>query len=554
MAVALTYEATYASVPTSDGYQWIALIEGAGARERVPAYHALPMVLLAFLRDGLAAEGVSAGALAVIQAVNAALAGAAAVLLCATIEVLGGGILLGLAGGGLLAASFGSWYFANGELHHFSLVVIELIFYLLVRARALGSAPSIRAIAGLGTLNAVAVLLHQESFLFGAAAVALLAVGRPLLQGARDALVYAVSGSVATAVLALAVGVGLRGARGVDEWLRWFFWAVYSAGEPAPYAVGGPLGAALRAAKGQLTALTIGAQVVADAARDLALLRVPRVAVLLVLTALAAAIGVALLAALWHRRTTLGTPLRVAAAGALAWLAAYKLLLQWWFWPTAPEYHIATLPPLILLLLLGPIAARRSWSARLATTPPSVSVAPPRWAVAAPLALVALVAAIDAAGAIAPWHAYGRVTQALADRARAAWRPDDLFVSSESGIDAVLAPVGQHIALKNLFARSPRDGAMATLRAAIAGQLAAGRRVFVYNLVPSPYTLTGLAQAAAARGAPAPTAEDFGMFDRELRRRYAFVPVMPYWEEGRTPLYLLGQREEWIWEVRPLDG
>ena len=112
------YGATYSSVPTSDGYEWVALVDRGAAREMLPAYHALPMYAVFLLGRLLAAAGLPVATLPLIQGVNALLAGAGAVLISRTVVVLGGGGALGLVGGGLLAVSFGLWYFANGELHH----------------------------------------------------------------------------------------------------------------------------------------------------------------------------------------------------------------------------------------------------------------------------------------------------------------------------------------------------------------------------------------------------------------------------------------------------
>ena len=136
---------------------------------------------------------------------------------------------------------------------------------------------------------------------------------------------------------------------------------------------------------------------------------------------------------------------KAAAIGCLVWLGAYKVVLHWWFWPTAPEYHIVTLPPLILLLLLDPIARRAE-----------PSRAGPRGTgpLLAPIALLALVALTDFAGAIAPWHRYGAMKEALAERARAMFRADDLLVSSESGIDSVLGGAGEHLRVKDAFVRA----------------------------------------------------------------------------------------------------
>lgn len=521
-------------MPTSDGYEWVALIEAGRARDLLPAYHALPMYTVHGVRQLAAAAGLPLPALPLIQGVNAALAGAGAALMAATIGVIGGGVALQVLGGALLAVSLAFWYFANGELHHFSLVIQQAIFFLVVRARARGTGPSPAGLIGLGALNALAVMCHQESFIFGFAVVALVMAGRPLGAGLRDAIVYTVAGSVATGVLAVVIGLGLAGLESGDELVRWFFWIVYAAHDPHPYRLDNALGAVLRMAKGQLTALTVGVQVAADAARDTALLRERRVLVLAGLGIATCLVALALLVDLFRRRRALPPPVAVAAAGCLAWIGAYKLLLHWWFWPTAPEYHMVTLPPLVLLLLLGSIAR---------------PTAPAAWTIGPALLLVAMVGAADFAGTIQPWARYARMKEALAAHVSAAVGPEDLVVSAESGIDPVFERAARTLRLKETFSGAPADAAFARVASAIDDRLRAGRRVFVYNLVPAPYTLIGIGHAAAARGERAPTAEEFASFQRGLRERYALVPFAAYWEESREPLYLYGRRWERIWEV-----
>jgi hypothetical protein len=44
---------------------------------------------------------------------------------------------------------------------------------------------------------------------------------------------------------------------------------------------------------------------------------------------------------------------------------------------------------------------------------------------------------------------------------------------------------------------------------------------------------------------------DFDRFVAALRERYAFVPVVSYWEEAKIPLVLFGRRFETIWELKP---
>jgi hypothetical protein len=536
-AVVTLYAVTYASVPTSDGYQWIAVIDRGDVREMLPAYHALPMYVVFHLQALLATAGVTLDTLRIVQGVNTGLAAAGAALLCATVVAVGGGVALGVVAGAGLAVSFAYWYFANGELHHFSLILMQMIFLVLLRARADGRGPSRTAIGALAALNAVAVMFHQENFLFGFAAIALLATGRPWRRGLADGVVYTVAGSAATAVLAVLIGVGLRGTEGLDGWLRWFFWVFYTAGDPQPYVLGNAATAFGRMAKGQLTALGFGTQIAVDALHDPGLLRIASVSVAIVLTLTAYAIVLGLAVRLWRRRRSLSPLARAAAVASVVWLGAYKLLLSWWFWPTAPEYHIVTLPPLLLLLALGALPDCAPGRLRAVRR------------LAAPAALVALVGVVNLQMAIVPWRHYGRMKDALAERARVTFRPDDLFVSSESGIDPVLDGTGEHLKLKALFAASAPDAAASAVREAIATRLAAGRRVFVYNLEPSPFTLLGLTQAAVVRGAPPPAAADFDALASALRARYALVPALAYWEESKAPLYLYGRRQDWIFEV-----
>ncbi len=219
-AVLGLYLVSYSSAPTGAGNAWIAHI-GAGDREKMlPAYHALPMYLVFCLRQLLASLGEPVGVLALIQAVNAGLAATAAVLLYGAIRLLGGGLYLGWAAGGLLAVSFSSWYSANGELHHFPLVILELMFLLLVRARVRSTPWSAGFPITLGALNALAIMLHQESVLFGFAAVAMLWAGRPWRDGLRDGLWFTLSGSATTLVLAVAIALSLRGLGSADQLWR----------------------------------------------------------------------------------------------------------------------------------------------------------------------------------------------------------------------------------------------------------------------------------------------------------------------------------------------
>lgn len=534
LGVFLLYHVTFSSVPTSDGYAWVAAIDRTDYGAIFSANHPLPLYALHLLRRGLAALGLPMATLSLIQTVNAVAAALGAVLQYTMIRLLGGGLILGTAGSLLLATSFGYWYFANGEIHHFSLVVLLTIFAVLVRMRVSGRRLSDRYLIGLGVLNAVAVLLHQENFLFGLGAVAMLAVGSPWRVGLRDGFVYTVSGSLATVILVVAVGLGLRGLSSLEDVFHWY---VTYVGSWRRYPLGNLPLAPVKMLKGQLTAFVFGTQVVTDSLREPHLLGFSSVRWLLGLTALAYGmmIFLAIQALKSVRHLTGGRG--VAFIGCVAWFLAYKLVLHWWFWPTAPEYHVVTLPPLILLLLAGPIAvggqpAATRWVPRAAPV----------------IALLVLVATVNFGGAIGPWHRYGTMKETLAAELKRNYRPDDLFISSESGVDVVFRRSGNYVAMKDLFKSRPKAEAFASLLATIADHLGRGRRVFVYNFVPATFTLFGV---NLARVDEAPLVEqDFEAFFAALRERYDVRPVRSYWEEAKEPLYLYGARLETLWEVR----
>lgn len=91
-----------------------------------------------------------------------------------------------------------------------------------------------------------------------------------------------------------------------------------------------------------------------------------------------------------------------------------KVLLNSWFQPPSTEYHLATVPPLILLLLLGPIAVRAE---------PSAGAGRRRAEAVIVVALVATLFLVDFRGGILPWLRYGQMRDALAARLHVELRP-----------------------------------------------------------------------------------------------------------------------------------
>lgn len=544
-AVFLLYLLTYASIPAGDGYWVLNDIDRTNLELLFNPPSLLTQLGFFGLRRLADAAGLRVETLTIIQTVNGLAAGIGAAVLGATVRALGGSTRLGLLTAALLAVSFGYWQFADGELQLLSLVVLMFAFWLIVRARVRG-AWSWRLVAVVALLNALAALLRQENVIFGFAAVALLVVGRPWRPAARDALVYVAVGAAGT--WTAAVLIGLAGAPGVAtmaDAVRWYLWIFrvhvgatqdFQGFEHAmPFDVP-------RVIKGQLTAVIVGTQAVTDSLRERALLRRPLVVALVSFTVLAYALMLALLVQV--RRLGRGTdrPLVATAIGCTVWVLVYKLLLHAWLWPTVTKYQVVTVPPLVLLLVLGAIAAERAADRRAGRL--TVFLA----------GLVVIVFVVDLTGGILPWRRYGEMKAALEQRRRTEFRADDLFVSSESGIDPIFARIYRggdalHVSVKNVFVQHPTAEAFATIRAAIERHLAAGRRVFVYNLVPGPYSLIGMNQAPTRGGTPL-QARDFEAFLRELQTTYVLTPRFTYWEEAKAPFYLFGERQEPFLEIR----
>jgi hypothetical protein len=258
------------------------------------------------------------------------------------------------------------------------------------------------------------------------------------------------------------------------------------------------------------------------------------------LTLVAYAIMAGLLVGLWKARRLVRASLLVPFTGCVVWLVAYKVFLNSWFQPASTEYHMVSLPPLVLLLLLWPIAAR----------PP---VAPARTRTLLTLSVTVLLVALFVVNfwaAILPWRGYGQMKEALAARFRPEVQAGDLFLSNESGIDTVFHGYRGHVGVKDVLKQQGKTEGFRTLDALIRERLGRGGRVFLYNFRPNPFTLRKINMVEPSRGRDPLDYDDFERFLADLKGRYVLVPVAAYWEESKIPLVLYGRRFETIWELK----
>jgi hypothetical protein len=537
LGVLLLYGLTFGSVPTSDGLSFIASVDQALRTGQLPIISNAPFSyhLALLLKRVFVAAHLEFPTLWIFQGLNAAVTALGAAAFYRAIRLFGGPPFWAFVGTVLVMTSYGVWYFANGEVHHVALAILLFLFYrvTVLRRYVEGSIPYATLI-GLGLLNAIAVFFHQEHFLFGLVVVTLLLAGRPWRRGLHESLVYAFAGSAWTFLFIFLVGRFLAGARTLRDIGAWYFWQLgYLIRDYAPE----PLWViAARLVKGQLTAFLYGVQVISDALRDPALWSIGAVQIFSALTALALVLAGALAVTTWRERGGVTGDLQALAAAAGVWLLAYPILLSWYF-PAVTEYYLKTVPPLVLLVVLGAIARERAGALS-------------RWLRPAGAALLGLAVTVNGASAIVPWYRYGLMRERIAGQAARTLRPGDLAVSTESGLDAVLEGRVDQLYLKNVLYREGKTRGFETVRVEIDTRLEAGRRVFLYNVVPSRWTLEGLNAPERNPYHDRYDTRDFEALLSELRARYDLMPVVTYWEESKEPLYLFGRCLEPLFELR----
>jgi hypothetical protein len=549
LAVLLLYELTFAAIPTGNG-QWMLFdLERGGKLTLLPDGNNVVLfpdwpltgLVLVGLVHSVAAPTGWPTPLQVMQIANAVAGAVGAAAFGQTIVVLGGGAVLGVLGALVLATSFASWFSANADTHHLAFGAVLVLFYLFVRRLLSGLPYGRRYIGGIAAANALVGLLLRASVLFGVGAVAAGFVRRPRRRAIREALVYVAVGALITVVLFVLVGIIVA-----DTWhprvlAEWFRNNVRNAFESQEaYEPGGLARGLLKLVKAQLTALLYGTQALSDAFREPALFGRAKVLALIAL----AAVGYATLAALaidvwraWERVRERWLAVLVLCAG---WWLALKLVVNWWFWPGVAKYHLQSLPPLLIVLMLGAIATRAT---------PGGDPRRRRWQLALVVVLLAVVATGNFWGAMLPYYRYGRLDQSLRLWMKTEVRRDDLFVSAEAALDPLIPDERRHVDLKNVFAKTSKEEGFRAVREQIAAEVAEGRRVFVYNLVPSPYTLFQINHQRQRRPGERFSPGDFEAFEADLRARYALQPVLTYWEAGREPLYLFGERMQTVWRL-----
>ena len=269
-----------------------------------------------------------------------------------------------LTGCGLLAFSYGYWWYSV-EVEVYILSAASLILCLLLAYRAAAS-PSWKSFGLLGIAHGLAVLAHNTNVLFvGVVAVALLVAARSLPPGggvARCVLAYAGAG-VAVVVPAYVLAMAASGLETPEEAYGWLTHAAQSdkhgaweASSLPKAAVGGGralVGGHFAFSLDPVREVVVGGFSGKSLREELFLVRDYPEGLVFALLVLLAVLAAALLwsALGWLRRRALNRRARLLTALSIAWLAPYALFFTWWE-PHNIEFWIAPWVPLAVLFAL----------------------------------------------------------------------------------------------------------------------------------------------------------------------------------------------------------
>ena len=525
-AVGLVFHLTYSTVPTSDGFSWIRNIDEREWQNIFWPFHLLPEFILVIMKQ--VAESVTGpiSTLRLVQSVNLVLAAISVSIFYFIARSIGMDRRLTGMAALCFGFSFGFWYFANGELHHFGLLCLLAIFLAGIRYQRQASQPLAILI---GVLHAIANAMHEEHILFMVPISALMLTAAAGRHRWRYAAAYVISMGACSLFLFATVGVIVAHVRTVNEFLTWLL-PFRQTDSPAVYFnyVGRDL-PWLRLVKGAATAVHYGAQVIVDLLRYTQLRARPSIVIYAGVSVIAfGIIGILFLRALvliWRRK---GAHRHEITALAI-WMLTYKFLLNSWFYPESAEYHVASIPPVILLIFFGLSRLRpKALQGALAG------------------ALTASLITVNLFAGILPWKSYGAMLDQVRQFAKESFRPTDLFISCESSLDSVLDSRFEVFSTKAVLRDISKKDFSTLLRKKIADAQAVNRRVFLYNFIPSAYALNTINFYN-----PHQTYSS-GDFEEELKmlmEEYEFRPFFSYWEGNYSQPYLLSPGKDWIWQI-----
>ncbi len=527
LAVAFLYQSTYSSAPTSDAPSWIRAAKNMDWRLIFVPTHLLPLGLIMLVQNLFGIASV----LPVINFANTVLSFLIILNVYRLTKFANLNPFTRLTAAGLFGVSYGLWYFANGELHHFGILFVILIFIKLIQYR---EQPSIRGVIFIAVLHVLAVLLHQEHAFMLFPIAWMMLYGRFNKNSIKNFTAYFLSALLFGGFSVFLIGVFVNRTMHPAELFRWFFY-IYDTGlsKEGYMLLRWHDWFLLRVVKGMLMAISYGSQIVIDILRYPDIRMIPSVVFYTLFSLVAfAGIGFGVFRFCAHFVSLKSSESKAVLSGLIVWFACYKLFFNLTYMPESPEYHISANIPLLIFVSIG----LASVSSRFARIGASVT-------------LIGLIFSVNLWASILPWRSHG-IEMAKFDRyVTAHFKDTDFFVSMESSLDPVISRYWKPYSLKAMFMLNPPEKVFEVVTGEIDGQLSQGKRVFLYNPIPSTYALKSINFYNPGNRLTEDFFEDF--FER-IKLRYALIPIFEYSETANSRDYLLNtvSKKDNFWEVK----
>jgi len=514
---------TLSSWPVSDGPTWIHNIQTHNFQKIFLPNHLLPEFLILIQRNLLQMNAISLSPFVLIQWTNVLLVMVCAVLFFRILRRFNVSTMFTSIGVTMFVFSFSMWHFVNGEIHHFGLTALLIVFYLLLIYRA---QPSCNLAITIGLAHASANLLHQEHILMGITIALMMIIELNVESKWSFFFTYLLVSAGMTLLGYAVVAVIVYDIRSTSSFMKWFFQFLYV--DSGHIMLTSQKYQFFRLIKGTLMSIHYGAQIVVDYIRypEVRRLYLSQVyAFMSALTFLFMAFSSAVTGRLIFKRRI---KLNVGLLGCITWIISYKFL-NFFLAPESPEYHLVSTPPIIVILVFSSTTKALKKAARLILIMTATSIF-----------------CVNAFAAILPWKQYGLMMDRFKKRAQDIFVKHDFFISSESNLDSVIHADFEHIAMKELFfKKSKRDGFI-YIQNTIREKLINGERVFVYNFIPSDYALRGISHRNQGANF---VQEDFVKMWKNLQNQYRFMPTYHYWEQTKSQIYLFNPTADTIWQI-----
>jgi len=526
LVISVLYITTFSWIPTSDGFTWIKAVDRDAWETIFLPTHLLSLFLVSIIKKIFLSFGVFFHTVYAIQALNVLSAITAIYFLDRLAREIGLTARLALVSAFWLGISFDLWYFANGEIHHSALAAIICLFYFLVRY---DKNPSIKLAFVTALLYALSGALHQEHFLIGLTALYFYFARGFEKNRLYHFLVFITISMVATLLVFGIVAVIVYEIHNLGDFLRWFFLMHnINVGSGHTYFAQQDWHL-VRWIKGWLMSLIYGSQIIVDYLRYHFVRSAPHMTFVFAVTCVASTMigflflrGICSVSKLAHSN-------RRYLIGLLIWLFSYKFLFNLTFTPETPEYHIGTLPPFILLMIFGVASLKSSQVRNVLLT-----------------SLVGFTLWNNLFFGVIPFKVHGDNMRNFKEFADKNFITNDFFFSTESCLDAIVRKRWAFFSLKSLSEVKNKEKAFQDIYDEIVNKIQAGRRVYVYDFVPSQYALRGM---NFANKHITFTQQDFEEKLEEFKKRLNFTPVFEYWEANKSEYYLVNQKKDWLWQV-----